>query len=47
MMGRVAVSVHAAAISSLTGNGITSEAVVAVIHPGRWFSAVPVARLPN
>ena len=45
--GRVAVSVHVAAVSFLAGNGVTPEAVVAEIHQGRWFSAVPIARPPN
>ena len=43
---RVAVSVHATALSSLAGNAVTSEAV-AEIHPGRWFSTSPVDRTPE
>ena len=40
----MAVSVHAVTISSLVGNDVTHEAVVAEIHPGRWFSAGAVAQ---
>lgn len=32
------------AVSCLAGNDAAPEAVVAEIHPARWFSAGPVAR---